>query len=98
MLHSKIQPLGDRILVQFGPEKEQVQGGILIPDSAKEKPQEATVIALGSGHLEKDGSRSAFAVKVGDTVLLAKYSGTEVKLNEAKYTLIREDDVLGVVG
>lgn len=97
MLHSTIQPLGDRILVQFSPDKEQIQGGILIPDSAKEKPQEAKVIAVGSGHREKDGSRSAFFVKVGDTVLLAKYGGTEVKLKEQKYTLVREDEVLGVI-
>jgi len=98
MLHSTIHPLGDRILVQFGAEQEQISGGILIPDSAREKPQEAKVIALGSGHREKDGTRSPFGVKVGYTVLLAKYGGTEVKLKEQKFTLVREDDILGVIG
>jgi chaperonin GroES len=93
----KIRPVGDRILVQYAAEKEQVRGGVIIPDSAKEKPQEAKVIALGTGAKGKDGATLAFEVKVGDTVLLNKYAGAEVKLDDQKYTLVREDDILGVI-
>ena len=93
----KIKPVGNRILVQHVEEKEQVRGGIVIPDSAKEKPQEARVIALGSGAKTKDGAVVAFEVKVGDTVLIARFAGSEVKLDENKYTLVREDDILGVI-
>ena len=93
----KIRPIGDRILIQHGEDKEQIRGGVIIPDSAKEKPQEAKVIALGSGRKDKDGKVFPFEVKVGDTVLVAKYGGAEVKLDEKKYTLVREDDILGVV-
>jgi len=96
MSHPKIQPIGDRILLQFPEEKEQIQGGLIIPDSAKEKPQEAKVIALGSGRREKDGKVVPFLVKVGDTVFVAQYSGSEVKLDGKKFTLVREDDILGV--
>jgi len=92
-----IKPVGDRVLVQFTEDKEQVRGGIIIPDSAKEKPQEAEVIALGSGRRDDKGKILPFEVKVGDRVLVSKYGGTEVKLNEKKYTLVREDDILGVV-
>jgi chaperonin GroES len=94
----KIRPVGDRILVQYAPEQEQVRGGVIIPDSAKEKPQQARVMALGTGTKGKDGATIAFEVKVGDTVLLGKYAGAEVKLDDQKYTLVREDDVLGVIG
>jgi chaperonin GroES len=94
----QIKPVGDRILVQYKEEKEQVRGGLIIPDSAKEKPQEAKVIALGTGPKAKDGTVQPFAVKVGDTVLLAKYGAAEVKLDEASYTFVREDDILGVIG
>jgi chaperonin GroES len=93
----KIKPVGDRILVQHAAEKEQVRGGVIIPDSAKEKPQEAQVIALGTGPKAKDGTVSAFEVKVGDTVLIGKFAGSEVKLDNQKYTLVREDDILGVI-
>ena len=78
-------------------DKEQVRGGIIIPDSAKEKPQEAEVIALGTGKKDENGKVQAFEVKVGDRVLVSKYGGTEVKLDEQKYTLVREDDILGVI-
>jgi len=78
-------------------DKEQVRGGIIIPDSAKEKPQEAEVIALGTGKRDESGKVIAFEVKVGDRVLVGKYGGTEVKLDEQKYTLVREDDILGVI-
>ena len=94
----KIKPVGDRILVQHIEEKEQVRGGVIIPDSAKEKPQEAKVIALGTGKKGEDGKVSAFEVKVGDRVLISKYGGTEVKLDDVKYTIVREDDILGVIG
>jgi len=93
----KIRPVGDRILVQFAAEKEQIRGGVIIPDSAKEKPQEAKVIALGTGARAKDGAIIAFEVNVGDTVLIGKYAGSEVKLDAAKYTLVREDDILGIL-
>jgi len=93
----KIKPVGDRILVQHVEEKEQVRGGVIIPDSAKEKPQEAKVIALGTGKKGDDGKVTPFEVKVGDRVLISKYGGTEVKVDERKYTLVREDDILGVI-
>ena len=93
----KIKPVGDRILVQHIEEKEQIRGGVIIPDSAKEKPQEAKIIALGTGTKAKDGLVIAFEVKVGDTVLLGKFAGSEVKLDGQKYTLVREDDILGVI-
>ena len=94
----KIKPIGDRILVQHFKDKEQVRGGVIIPDSAKEKPQEAKVIALGTGKKDEKGNSVAFEVKVGDKVLISKYGGTEVKIDEIKYTIVREDDILGVIG
>ena len=97
MANLKIHPVGDRILIQYLEEKEQIKGGVIIPDSAKEKPQEAKVIALGSGRKDKDGAVIPFEVKVGDKVLVARYGGAEVKLDEKKYTLVREDDILGLL-
>lgn len=97
MIHTKIKPVGDRILIAFPPEKEQVRGGILIPDSAREKPQEARVIALGTGKKNKDGKPTPFEVKVGDKVLVARYGGAEVQVGDRKFTLVREDDLLGVI-
>ena len=97
MAKVKIRPIGDRVLVKHLDDKEQVRGGIIIPDSAKEKPQEAEVIALGTGKRNDDGKLQAFEVKVGDRVLVSKYGGTEVKLEEQKFTLVREDDILGVI-
>ena len=98
MAKVKIQPLGDRVLVKAIDDKEQVKGGIIIPDSAKEKPQEAEVIALGTGKRDDEGKRIAFEVKVGDRVLVSKYGGTEVKIGDEKYSLLSEDDILGVIG
>jgi chaperonin GroES len=98
MAKLKIQPLGDRVLVKAIEEKEQVKGGIIIPDSAKEKSQEAEVIALGTGKKDDDGKLIPFEVKVGDKVLVSKYGGTEVKIGDDKYSLLREDDILGVIG
>lgn len=94
----KIKPLGDRVLVQVIEEDEQVKGGIIIPDSAREKPQEAKVIALGTGSKNDKGESQPFNVKVGDKVIISKYGGTEVKINDEAYQLVREDDILGILG
>ena len=91
-----IRPLGDRVLVEPIEEKEQTVGGIIIPDSAKEKPMQGKVLAVGK-KLDKDGKEIAFDVKKGDTVLLPKYGGTEVKINDKKLQLVREEDLLGVI-
>ena len=90
--------MGDRVLVKHVDEDEQVKGGIIIPDSAKEKPQEAEVVALGTGKKDEDGKAIPFQVKKGDKVLISKYGGTEVKLDGVEYQLVREDDILGVIG
>ena len=94
----KIQPLGDRVLVKAVEETEQVKGGIYIPDSAKEKPQEAEVVALGTGGKSEKGEALPFNVKVGDKVIVSKYGGTEVKFDDQVFTLLREDDILAIVG
>jgi len=97
-MSAKIKPIGDRVLVKYvDEEKDQSRGGIIIPDSAKEKPQEAEVIALGTGKKDDSGKVQDFEVKVGDRVLISKYGGTEVKLDDEKYMLVREDDILGVI-
>jgi len=93
-----IQPLGDRVLVQPIDEKEVKKGGIIIPDTAKEKPQEAKVIALGTGKHDDEGKIVPFTVKKGDVVLISKYGGTEVKLDGESYLIMREDDILGIIG
>ena len=93
----KIRPLHDRILVKRIDEEETVRGGIIIPDSAKEKPQQADVIAVGNGRVLKDGSRQALDVKEGDRILFGKYSGSEVKLDGEEYLILREEDVLGIL-
>lgn len=98
MATPNIRPLGDRVLIQRIEAAEEIKGGIIIPDSAKEKPLEAKVIALGTGKTDKDGKAVAFDVKVGDTVLIGKYAGTEVKVNDAAYILLREEEILAIVG
>ena len=98
MASPKIQPLGDRVLVQSLEEKEQTKNGIIIPDTAKEKPQEGKVVALGTGKLDEAGKKIEFTVKKGDTVLISKYGGTEVKLDGETYLIMREDDILGIIG
>ena len=98
MSKPNITPLGDRVLVKSVDDDEQVKGGIIIPDSAKEKPQEATVVVLGTGKKDDDGNVAPFQVKVGDTILVSKYGGTEVKFDEEIYQLLREDDILGILG
>ncbi len=92
----KIRPLQDRIVVKRLASETQTKGGIIIPDSAKEKPIEGEVVAVGNGKVLKDGKQRPVDVKVGDVVLFGKYSGTEVKLDGVEHVLIREDDVLAV--
>ena len=93
----KIRPLHDRILVERIEEKEVVKGGIIIPDSAKEKPQEAKVIAAGTGKVTEDGKRVPLDVKAGDRILFGKYSGSEVKIDDKEYLILREEDVLAIL-
>jgi chaperonin GroES len=93
----KIKPLGDRVLVQPAKEGEVSKGGIIIPDTAKEKPQEGKVIAIGTGKRDDDGKLIPFNVKVGDRILMPKYGGTEVKMDEKEFQIIREDDILGII-
>ena len=93
----KLRPLQDRILVQRVEEEAKTKGGIIIPDTAKEKPAEGKVIAVGNGKVGDDGKRIALEVKKGDRILFGKYSGTEVKIEGEEYLIMREDDVLGVV-
>ncbi len=93
----KIRPLYDRIVVKRLDAKEQVRGGIIIPDTAKEKPQEAEVIAVGEGKYDDNGKRIKLDVKKGDKVLIGKYSGTDIKLEDVEYTILREDEVLAIV-
>jgi chaperonin GroES len=93
----KFKPLQDRILVKRLEEQETKKGGIIIPDTAKEKPQEAEVIAVGPGKVTKDGKLQAMSVKVGDKILFGKYSGNEVKLDGEEYLIMREEDVLGIL-
>jgi chaperonin GroES len=90
-------PLADRLLVRRIEEQETVRGGIIIPDTAKEKPQEGEVVAVGPGRLTEDGKRIAVEVKKGDRILVGKYSGTDVKIDGTEYTILREDEVLGVL-
>ena len=94
----KIKPLHDRILVKRLEDKKEVKkGGIIIPDTAKEKPQEGEVIAVGPGKVGEDGKRQPMDVKAGDKILFGKYSGSEVKLNDEEYLIMREEDVLGIL-
>ena len=94
----KIRPLHDRILVERLEEQEQVKGGIIIPDTAKEKPQEGRVIAVGTGKVTDDGKRLGLDVKVGDKILFGKYSGSEVKVDDKDYLILREEDILAILG
>jgi len=93
----KIQPLGDRVLVEPLKDEEQTKGGIIIPDTAKEKPTQGKVIAVGTGKTDDDGKKIPFNVKKGDKVLMPKYGGTEVKIEGKEYQIMREDDILGVI-
>lgn len=93
-----IRPLHDRVLVKRIELEEQVRGGIIIPDTAKEKPQEAEVVAIGPGKLTDDGKRTPLEVQPGDRVLMGKYSGSEIKIDDIDYVICREDEILAVVG
>ena len=93
-----VKPLGDRVLVHPIEEKETKQGGIIIPDTAKEKPQEGEVVALGTGKIDENGNKVEFTVKQGDKVLISKYGGTEIKIDGEGYLIMREDDILGIIG
>ena len=93
----KLRPLQDRILVQRVKEEEKTKGGIIIPDTAKEKPVEGRVIAAGIGKLSEEGNRIALEVKKGDRILFGKYSGNEIKIESEEYLIMREDDVLGII-
>jgi len=93
----KIRPLNDRVLVQRMEEETKTKGGIIIPDTAKEKPAEGKVVAAGNGRLGDDGKRIPLEVKKGDRVLFSKYGGTEVKVEGDEYLIMREDDILGII-
>ncbi len=92
-----MRPLHDRVLIKRIEAEETVRGGIIIPDTAKEKPQEAEVIAVGPGKLDDNGKHIAMGVKTGDRVLIGKYSGTDVKFDDEEYVIVREDEILGVI-
>ena len=94
---TKIQPLGDRVLVEAAEEKAEKKGGIIIPDSAKEKPTECIVVALGTGKLDDDGKRIPFEVKNGDCVLVSKYGGTEIKIDDKDFKILNTEDILAIV-
>ena len=93
----KMKPLSDRVVIKPAPPDEKVQGGIIIPDTAKEKPQKGQIVAAGPGRISDEGKTIPMTVKVGDTVLYGKYSGTEVTVDNVEYLIIRESDVLAVV-
>ena len=93
-----IKPLSDRILVKPSEEEEEKVGGIIIPDTAKEKPQEGEIVAVGPGKMLESGERQAISVKVGDKILYGKYSSTEIKYGGEEYLIMREDDILAVIG
>ena len=93
----KVRPLHDRLIVERIEDTEEMVGGIIIPDTAKEKPQQGKVLAVGKGKVQDDGTLTPLDVKAGDTVLFGKYSGQEIKLDGTEYLIMREDDVLGVI-
>ena len=93
----KIRPLHDRVIVQRLEEEEKTKGGIIIPDTAKEKPQEGKVIAVGPGKILENGTKTTMDVKVGDKILFGKYSGTEIKIEGEEFLMMREEDILGVI-
>ncbi len=93
----KIRPLQDRVIVQRVQEEERTKGGIIIPDTAKEKPQEGKIVAVGKGKANEDGKITPLDVKVGDRILFGKYSGSEIKIDGEDFLIMREDDILGVL-
>jgi chaperonin GroES len=93
----KVKPLHDRVLVRRIDAEEKVKGGIIIPDTAKEKPLEGKVVSVGAGKLDDSGKRIPMQVKAGDRVLIGKYAGTEVKISDVEHVIVREDEILGVI-
>ena len=93
----RIKPLSDRVLLKRIEAKEEKRGGIIIPDTAKEKPQEAEVVAVGDGKLDDSGKRIAMSVKKGNRVLIGKYSGTEIKIDDVEHIIVREDEILAII-
>jgi chaperonin GroES len=94
----KVKPLGDRVIIQPSQELEKTKGGILVPDSAKEKPQQGKVIAVGEGKKSDEGKVIPLSVKTGDTVLYGKYSGTNITIDDQEYLIVREDEIVAIVG
>lgn len=94
----KVKPLYDRVIIKRIEEKEVRRGGIIIPDSAKEKPMEGKVIAIGAGRIDKEGKRVPLEIKVGDRVLFGKYAGQEIKIDDQEHVILKEDEVLGIIG
>ncbi len=97
MASTNLRPLGDRVLVEAAEDKETKKGGIIIPESAKEKPMESVVVALGTGKTDDNGKKVPFEVKKGDRVLVSKYGGTEIKLDGKEYKILNSDDILAVI-
>ncbi len=93
----QVKPLGDRVLLKRIETEEEVRGGIIIPDTAKEKPQEAEVVAVGDGKMYDDGDRLPMSVKAGDHVLIGKYTGQDIKINDEEHTIVREDEILAII-
>ena len=93
----KVKPLGDRVLLKRVDTEEEVRGGIIIPDTAKEKPQEAEVVAVGDGKMDDDGKRLPMTVKKKDRVLIGKYTGQDIKINDEEHTIVREDEILAII-
>ncbi len=93
----KVKPLFDRVLIKRVEPSEKVKGGIIIPDTAKEKPMEGKVIAVGAGRLDDDGKRIPMEVKSGDRILFGKYAGTEIKIDDEEHIILREDEILGII-
>jgi chaperonin GroES len=93
----QVKPLGDRVLLRRTEAEEEVRGGIIIPDTAKEKPQEAEVVAVGDGKLDDNGKRMPMNVKKGDRVLIGKYTGQDIKINDEEHTIVREDEILAII-
>ena len=93
----KVKPLFDRVLIKRVEADEKVKGGIIIPDTAKEKPMEGKVIAVGAGRLDDDGKRIPMEVKAGDRILFAKYAGTEIKIDDVQHIILKEDEILGII-
>ncbi len=96
-MKTRVKPLNDRVLVKRIEPEQQVKGGIIIPDTAKEKPLEGKVVAVGAGRLDDNGKRVALDVKAGDRVLIGKYIGTEVKIDDVEHVIVREEEILGII-